>query len=423
MEDGIEVPPVPRRILRDEKEKENDSKQSNEASSDPTAPVANKGVLTSFLTGKKMAIPEQDLLGRCRFVSEFEKLNRIGEGTYGIVYRALDTKNDTIVALKKVRMEHEKDGLPVSGLREISVLLSCHHENIVQLKEVVVGKSLESIFLAMEYCEQDLASLLDNMKAPFSESHVKCIMLQVLRGLRYLHKNFIVHRDLKVSNLLMTDKGCVKIADFGLARWFGLPVRPMTPRVVTLWYRAPELLLQARTQTTSIDMWAAGCILGELLDHRPLLPGRSEIQQLEMIVDLLGTPSDGIWPEYSSLPALANFTLKKQPYNNLKQRFPWLTPAGLRLLNFLFMYDPKKRATAEECLQSSYFKEAPLPCDPKMMPTYPQHRNMKGSKTSNSINPPPPPSVSNIDTGSMDQSMNLAITDLLGSLVKKRRVE
>lgn len=168
-------------------------------------------------------------------------------------------------------------------------------------------------------------------------------------------------------------------ADFGLARWFGVPLRPMTPHVVTLWYRAPELLLQAPTQTTSVDMWAAGCILGELLGHKPLLPGRSEIQQLELIVDLLGlkliiyfnknvaltdfltgTPSDAIWPGFSSLPALQNFSLKQQPYNNLKQRFPWLSAAGLRLLNFLFMYDPRKRATAEECLQSSYFKEAPL---------------------------------------------------------------
>lgn len=271
---------------------DSDKKAIADSGPDPTAPITRKGVLTSFLTSKPMEIPEQDIvsdcafisifmfykclhgarlycfvlqLGKCRFVSEFEKLNRIGEGTYGIVYRARDTKNDKVVALKKVRMEHEKDGLPVSGLREISVLLSCRHENIVHLREVVVGRSLESIFLAMEYCEQDLASLLDNMQAPFSESQVKCIVLQVLKGLRYLHHNFIVHRDLKVSNLLMTDKGCVKIADFGLARWFGLPLKPMTPKVVTLWYRAPELLLQAKTQTTSVDMWAAGCILGKKL--------------------------------------------------------------------------------------------------------------------------------------------------------------
>ncbi|XP_022199786.1 cyclin-dependent kinase 10-like [Nilaparvata lugens] len=425
--DGIEVPPVPKRVIEREKPVERHTEEKISEGHEPTFPITRKGVLTSLVTGKAMEIPEKDLFGRCRFVSEFEKLNRIGEGTYGIVYRAKDTTTDKIVALKKVRMVHEVDGMPLSGLREISVLLRCNHENIVQLKEVVVGKSLESIFLAMEYCEQDLASLLDNMQNPFSESQVKCIMLQVLKGLKYLHQNFIVHRDLKVSNLLMTDKGCVKIADFGLARWFSLPVRPMTPKVVTLWYRAPELLLQARTQTTSVDMWAAGCILGELLGHQPLLPGTSEIAQLEQIVDLLGTPSDAIWPEYSSLPALANFSLKAQPYNNLKQKFPWLSPAGLRLLNFLFMYDPKKRATAEECLQSSYFKEQPLPCDPKMMPSFPQHRNLKAGNKANPNQSGGGGGTSQggaTDTGVMDQTMNLpTISDLLGSLVKKRRMD
>ncbi|CAG9581490.1 unnamed protein product [Danaus chrysippus] len=388
---------------------------------DPTGPTARKGVLISFRTGKTMEIPEKDILGRCRFVGEFEKLNRIGEGTYGIVYRAKDKLNGNIVALKKVRMDVEKDGLPLSGLREIQVLMACRHENIVQLKEVLVGRSLESIFLSMEYCEQDLASLLDNMTSPFTESQVKCLMLQVLKGLKYLHSNFIVHRDLKVSNLLLTDKGCVKIADFGLARWLGA-TRSATPRVVTLWYRAPELLLQSPKQTPALDMWAAGCILGELLANKPLLPGRTEIEQLELIVDLLGTPSDAIWPEFSALPALQNFTLKQQPYNNLKQKFPWLSAAGLRLLNFLFMYDPNKRATAEECLQSSYFKEQPLPCDPKLMPTFPQHRNMKGQQkaSSNQLNIP----LSNLNTGANDQTNNLpAISDLLGSLVKKRRLD
>ncbi|KAH8849909.1 Cyclin-dependent kinase 10 [Schistosoma japonicum] len=325
-------------------------------------------------------IPSEFREGRCRSVAEFEKLNRIGEGTYGIVYRARDTVSKEVVALKKVRMENVRDG---NSLREITLLLSIKHPNVVHLREVVVGRSLDryvimlriifSIFLVMEYCEQDMASLLDNMPNPFTESQVKCIMLQIFKGLRYLHENFIIHRDLKVSNLLMNDKGLVKIADFGLSR----PTHshnPMTPCVVTLWYRAPEILLGDKNQTKAVDIWSAGCIMGELLLHKPLLPGKTEVHQLELIIDLLGTPNDQIWPNLSKLPALEKISLKKQPYNNLRHTFPWLSDAGLRLLNFLFMYDPSKRARARECCQSSYFREHPLPCEPDMMPSFPQHR-------------------------------------------------
>ncbi|XP_055379789.1 cyclin-dependent kinase 10 [Condylostylus longicornis] len=393
------------------KDKENNLPKAN---SDPHCPVTRKGYLTNLLTGEPIEIKESDGLGRCRIVTEFEKIKRIGEGTYGVVYYARDTKTNEFVALKKVRMNQEKDGIPISSLREIQILMSCDHINVVKLREVVVGKSLESIFLSMEYCEQDLASLLDNMPNPFSESEVKCIVIQVLKGLKYLHSRFIIHRDLKVSNLLLTDKGSVKIADFGLARFFGIPTKPMTPQVVTLWYRSPELLLGSLHQTTAIDMWALGCIFGELLSHKPLLPGNTEVEQLEMIIDLLGTPSEAIWPEYPSLPALKSFTLKNQPYNNLKTKFPWLSAAGLRLLNFLFMYDPKKRATADECLQSSYFKEAPLPCDPKLMPSFPQHRNMKQDSPQQNQSA----SSKNVPSGVSDN-----LSDLLGSLIKKRRVD
>ncbi|XP_037109578.1 cyclin-dependent kinase 10 isoform X2 [Syngnathus acus] len=328
---------------------------------------------------KVFIVPKIDRFGKCRSVRGFEKLNRIGEGTYGIVYRARDTKSDEIVALKKVRMDKEKDGIPISSLREITLLLRLRHPNIVELKEVVVGGHLESLFLVMSYCEQDLASLLENIQTPFSEAQVKCIILQLLRGLCYLHHNFIIHRDLKVSNLLMTDKGCVKIADFGLARRYGVPQQPMTPRVVTLWYRAPELLLGSKTQTTALDMWAVGCILAELLAHKPLLPGTSEIQQLDLIVQLLGTPNENIWPGFSNLPLIGQYSLRKQPYNNLKNKFTWLSEAGHRLLNLLFMYNPQRRAIAKDCLESSYFKEKPLPCEPDLMPTFPHHRNRRAA--------------------------------------------
>lgn len=345
-------------------------------------PSEEKPAFLSFLTGKWMDIPEENRYGKCRPVSEFEKETRIGEGTYGIVYKARDTRSGTTVALKRVRMQNEKNGIPVSSLREINILLNLRHNNIVQLKEVVVGKSLDRLFLVMEYCEQDLASLIDNMPSPFSEAQVKCIMQQLLRGLRFLHEHFIIHRDLKVSNLLMTDKGTLKIADFGLARMYEIPSKAMTPVVVTLWYRAPELLLSSKVQTTGIDMWSAGCILGELLAHKPLLPGRSEIHQIELIVEMFGTPNDTIWPGFSELPALQKFTLKKQPYNNLRHKFSWLSDAGIRLLNFLFMFDPNKRATAEDCLDSSYFKEQPLPCDPELMPSFPHHRLTRSKRAS-----------------------------------------
>ncbi|VDN09936.1 unnamed protein product [Dibothriocephalus latus] len=277
-------------------------------------------------------IPTAFREGRCRSVSEFAKCNRIGEGTYGIVYRARDTITNEVVALKKVRMENEKDGIPISSLREITLLLSMKHPNIVQLKEVVVGRSLDSIFLSMEYCEQDLASLLDNMPSAFTEA--------------------------QVSNLLMTDKGLVKIADFGLARPSNSQ-HPMTPKVVTLWYRAPEIILGDKMQTKAIDIWSAGCIMGELLLHKPLLPGKTEIHQ----------------------------------YNNLRHTFPYLSDAGLRLLNFLFMYDPSKRARARECCQSSYFREHPLPCEPDMMPSFPQHRLKRKASPSDESQPTTLPPV------------------------------
>ncbi|XWS22727.1 hypothetical protein CRYUN_Cryun29cG0061100 [Craigia yunnanensis] len=322
-----------------------------------------------------------NMLQGCRIVDEFERLNKIDEGTYGVVYRAKDKKTGEIVALKKVKMEKEREGFPLTSLREINILLSFHHPSIVDVKEVVVGSSLDSIFMVMEYMEHDLKGLMETMKQPFSQSEVKCLMLQLLEGVKYLHDNWVLHRDLKTSNLLLNNQGELKICDFGLARQYGSPLKPYTHLVVTLWYRAPELLLGARKYSTTIDMWSLGCIMAELLSKEPLFNGKTEFDQLDKIFRTLGTPNETIWPGFSKLPGVkVNFV--KHQYNLLRKKFPAtsftgtpvLSDAGFDLLNKLLTYDPEKRITAEAALNHEWFREVPLPKTKAFMPTFPaQH--------------------------------------------------
>ncbi|KAG4989988.1 hypothetical protein JHK85_032971 [Glycine max] len=337
-----------------------------------------------------------NMLQGCRSVDEFERLNKIDEGTYGVVFRAKDKKTGEIVALKKVKMEKEKEGFPLTSLREINILLSFHHPSIVDVKEVVVGSNLDSIFMVMEYMEHDLKGLMEGMKQPFSQSEVKCLMLQLLEGVKYLHDNWVLHRDLKTSNLLLNNRGELKICDFGLARQYGSPLKPYTHLVVTLWYRAPELLLGTKQYSTAIDMWSLGCIMAELLSKEPLFNGKTEFEQLDKIFRILGTPNETIWPGFSELPQVkVNFVKNKLPTlggsgwlsglswcNLLRKKFPAtsftgspvLSDSGFDLLNKLLTYDPEKRITAEEALNHEWFREVPLPKSKEFMPTFPaQH--------------------------------------------------
>ncbi|KAK9693564.1 hypothetical protein K7432_013871 [Basidiobolus ranarum] len=213
------------------------------------------------------------------------------------------------------------------------------------------------------------------MPKPFSLSEIKCLMLQLLKGLEFCHDNFIVHRDLKVSNLLLNSQGVLKIADFGLARTFSKPAKPMTPRVVTLWYRAPELLLGEHSYTTTVDMWSVGCIFGEFLKHKPFLPGKTERQQLELIIKLLGTPNERIWRGFNRLPLAQSIKLPEQRYNNLKIELPDLSKETLLLLNGFLTYDPEKRFSVKKALAHPYFREPPTAKDPSLMPTFPEIRN------------------------------------------------
>ncbi|XP_012524241.1 cyclin-dependent kinase 11B isoform X3 [Monomorium pharaonis] len=332
----------------------------------------------------------------CRSVEEFQCLNRIEEGTYGVVYRARDKRTDEIVALKRLKMEKEKEGFPITSLREINTLLKSQHPNIVTVREIVVGSNMDKIFIVMDYVEHDLKSLIETMKQKkqvFIPGEVKCLMQQLLRAVAHLHDNWILHRDLKTSNLLLSHRGILKVGDFGLAREYGSPLRQYTPIVVTLWYRAPELLLcdkeYAGLYSTPIDMWSVGCIFAELLRMEPLFPGKSDIDQLNKIFKELGTPSERIWPGYTKLPIVQKIPFAHYPVNNLRQRFSLsLSDLGVELLNKFLTYDPRQRVTAEDALNHGYFTEAPLPIDPQMFPTWPA-KSEQGSRTTNASPKPP----------------------------------
>uniref|UniRef100_A0A8C9TPA1 cyclin-dependent kinase n=1 Tax=Scleropages formosus TaxID=113540 RepID=A0A8C9TPA1_SCLFO len=347
--------------------------------SPPISPVELKKELPKYLPAFQ----------GCRSVEEFQCLNRIEEGTYGVVYRAKDKKTDEIVALKRLKMEKEKEGFPITSLREINTILKAQHPNIVTVREIVVGSNMDKIYIVMNYVEHDLKSLMETMKQPFLPGEVKTLMIQLLRGVRHLHDNWILHRDLKTSNLLLSHKGILKVGDFGLAREYGSPLKPYTPVVVTLWYRAPELLLGAKEYSTAVDMWSVGCIFGELLTQKPLFPGKSEIDQINKIFKDLGSPSEKIWPGYNELPALKKMSFTEYPYNNLRKRFgALLSDLGFDLMNKFLTYCPSKRISAEEALKHEYFRETPLPIEPSMFPTWPAKSEQQRVKRGTSPKPP-----------------------------------
>eukprot|EP00408_Alexandrium_pacificum_P008215 CAMPEP_0171230010 /NCGR_PEP_ID=MMETSP0790-20130122/39176_1 /TAXON_ID=2925 /ORGANISM="Alexandrium catenella, Strain OF101" /LENGTH=256 /DNA_ID=CAMNT_0011696209 /DNA_START=11 /DNA_END=777 /DNA_ORIENTATION=- len=213
------------------------------------------------------------------------------------------------------------------------------------------------------------------MERPFSQAEVKCLTLQLLRAVEHLHACSVMHRDIKLSNLLLTNRGVLKLADFGLAREFSEPPQPCTTNVVTLWYRSPELLLGTKTYTAAVDIWSIGCNFGELLNKKPLLPGKAEEHQLHLICELLGTPTLKIWPGLEDFPLFGRYVLPTCGYNNLRVKFPDAPDSCLELLNKMLTFDPSKRASAAACLRHRYFSDPPAPQEPQWMPTWREHRN------------------------------------------------
>ncbi|KDQ12065.1 hypothetical protein BOTBODRAFT_34920 [Botryobasidium botryosum FD-172 SS1] len=307
----------------------------------------------------------------CRSVYAYERLNHIEEGSYGVVFRARDKETGDIVALKKLKLDEEKHGFPITSLREVMALMVCRHENVVGVREIVVGDTLTQVFIVMDFIEHDLKSLLSVMPNPFLQSEIKTLLQQLLSAVAHCHANWVLHRDLKTSNLLMNNRGSMKVADFGLARKFGDPLGDMTQLVVTLWYRAPEILLGEKTYSTAVDMWSVGCIFGELILNEPVFQSKGEIELLASIFKLLGSPTEETWPGYSALPLAQTITLPSQTHSTLRNKFPLVTHAGLDLLSKFFTYDPEQRISAEEALRHPYFSEAPLPKHPDLFGSFP----------------------------------------------------
>lgn len=222
-------------------------------------------------------LPRHNFTG-CSSISAYEVLDKIGEGTFGEVHKARSKVNGAVVALKKILMHNERDGFPITSLREIKLLKLLSHPNVLCLEEMAIEHSRSAnkkakniVYMVTPYMDHDLSGLLENPNVTFTEPQIKCYMLQLLEGMRYLHSQRILHRDMKAANLLISNKGILQIADFGLARHYDDPVpvrgmgggearRDYTALVVTRWYRPPELLLQLKRYTTAIDLWGVGCV-------------------------------------------------------------------------------------------------------------------------------------------------------------------
>ncbi|KAK6940340.1 Protein kinase domain [Dillenia turbinata] len=306
-----------------------------------------------------------------RRADSFEKFDKIGQGTYSNVYRARDLETGKIVAMKKVRFVNMDPESVRFMAREISILRRLDHPNVMKLEGLVTSRISSSMYLVFEYMEHDLAGLAARPGIKFSEPQIKCYMKQLLCGLDHCHSRGVLHRDIKGSNLLVDNNGVLKIADFGLATCFTPGQnQPLTSRVVTLWYRAPELLLGSTDYGVAVDMWSAGCILAELFAGKPIMPGRTEVEQMHKIFKLCGSPSEDYWKK-RKLPHATSFKPQHPYKRRVAETFKDFPSSALALVDGLLSVEPEARGSAASVLQSEFFTTNPLPCDPSTLPKYP----------------------------------------------------
>ena len=288
--------------------------------------------------------------------SQFQQLEKLGEGTYATVYKGRNRQLGTLVALKEINLDSE-EGTPSTAIREISIMKELRHENIVTLYDVIHTEN--KLTLVFEHMDKDLKKYMDaygNRNGSLPAPVVKSFMFQLLKGIAFCHDNRVLHRDLKPQNLLINDKGQLKLGDFGLARAFGIPVNTFSNEVVTLWYRAPDVLLGSRNYTTSIDMWSAGCILAEMFSGKPLFTGSSNEDQLKKIFRIMGTPNERTWPGVSSYPNYKSDFSVFIP-QDLRILIPSIEPGALDLVQGLLQMRPEMRISARQALNHEWLDE------------------------------------------------------------------
>lgn len=319
-------------------------------------------------------------------LQNYEILGYIAAGTYGRVYKAKSKDESArLCAIKKFKADKEGEvsyytGISQSAYREMALCKELNHENVINLVETILED--KSIYLVFDYAEHDLLQLIHYHYhpegRPIPNTTIKSIMYQLFQGVDYLHKNWILHRDLKPANIMITAQGVVKIGDLGLARIFRRPLQSLLRSdkiVVTIWYRAPELLLGGRHYTPAIDLWAIGCIFAEMLSLRPIFKSEEvkmdnkkvvpfQKDQFQKMIEILGSPSQDQWPNivcYPDYPLLQ--TMRSYP-NRLKTWYKRVTtaePQGLDLLQRLLSYNPHVRVTAEAALAHAYFNSGGHP--------------------------------------------------------------
>ncbi|KAJ5117408.1 hypothetical protein N7448_011040 [Penicillium atrosanguineum] len=276
-------------------------------------------------------------------MENYQKIEKVGEGTYGVVYKARELNHPCrIVALKKIRLEAEDEGVPSTTIREISLLKEMQDPNIVQF-----------LYLVMEFLDLDLKKYMEAL--PVSEGGRGKPLPDESTSMATLGMgDAMVKKFMAQLNLLIDRDGNLKLADFGLARAFGVPLRTYTHEVVTLWYRSPEILLGGRQYSTGVDMWSVGAIFAEMYTRKPLFPGDSEIDQIFKIFRVLGTPDEELWPGVTSFPDYkVTFPKWKRPDASI---VPGMEPVGLELLEALLEYDPTHRLSAKQACMHPYFR-------------------------------------------------------------------